>query len=103
VDIPPAKLACVLRPNGRAPQASFPCSRDAARGLDRQVAETYFQQIGWSRDGSIAAKVAALKAGQRTWLKSPDTACGASKGPAAVSCLMMLTRNRLDALERMTQ
>jgi len=116
VDIPLAQLASVMRPSWRAPQASFPCAKASAplevaicsdpglARLDRQVGEIYFQHIGWSKDGSIAARVAMLKGEQRAWLKARETACGVqAKGPAEVSCLMMLYRNRLNTLESMTQ
>ncbi len=115
VEIPLAQLASVMRPNWRAPQASFACAEARApleiaicsdarlARLDRQVAETYFQHIGWSKDGSIGAKVAALQAEQRNWLKSRDTACANRGGAAEVSCLTALYRARLDALESMTE
>jgi uncharacterized protein YecT (DUF1311 family) len=110
-DIPLANLTDVLRKDWRAPQASFACVKASApieiaicsdarlARLDRQVGETYFEHIGWSKDGSIGAKVAALKTEQRAWLKSRDTACAGRQ----TSCLMTLYRARLDALESMTQ
>jgi uncharacterized protein YecT (DUF1311 family) len=115
VDIPLTQLAAVMRHDWRAPQASFACAGVSApleiaicsdahlARLDRQVAETYFEHIGWSKDGSIGAKVAALKAEQRAWLKARDQACGRRQGPAEVSCLMTLYRGRLDVLESMTE
>lgn len=115
VEIPLAQLAAVMRHDWRAPQASFGCAGVSApleiaicsdahlARLDRQVAETYFEHIGWSKDGSIGAKVAALKAEQRAWLKSRDQACGSRQGAAGVSCLMTLYRSRLDVLESMTE
>jgi uncharacterized protein YecT (DUF1311 family) len=113
VEIPLSQLASVMRPNWRAPQASFPCSEAKApletaicsdsrlARLDRQVAETYFQHIGWAKDGSIGAKATALQAEQRAWLKSRNGSCGT--GPSEVSCLTALYRNRLDTLESLTQ
>jgi uncharacterized protein YecT (DUF1311 family) len=114
VEIPRSQIASVMRSNWRAPQASFPCAQagtalekticsDAhlAR-LDRQVAEAYFQRIGWAKDGSIGKKPAALQDEQRAWLKTRDTSCGAKAGSEEVSCLVVLYRARLDTLESMT-
>jgi uncharacterized protein YecT (DUF1311 family) len=115
VDIPRAQIASVMRTDWRAPQASFPCALTSAplekticsdahlARLDRQVAEAYFQRVGWAKDGSIGKKPAAMQEEQRTWLKSRDGSCGAKSGPAEVSCLMALYRARLDALESMTE
>jgi uncharacterized protein YecT (DUF1311 family) len=115
VEIPLSQLAPVMRRDWRAPQASFPCAEARApleiaicsephlARLDRQVAETYFQHVGWSKDGAIGAKVKALQAEQRAWLKTRETACGNRQGAAETFCLSALYRGRLDALESTTE
>jgi uncharacterized protein YecT (DUF1311 family) len=115
VEIPLSQIASVMRHDWRAPQASFACAQASAplevticsdarlARLDRQVAETYFQHIGWSKEGSVGKKPAALQAEQRAWLKTRDVACAGSTGKSLVSCLAALYSARLDALESMTE
>lgn len=111
VDMPMAALAGVLRPDPRAPQASFACAKAATplehaicsdahlARLDRQVGETYFTHLNWSDEGSIAAKKEALRAEQRSWLKTRKQKCAGLQVP----CLINLYQARIDALEAMTE
>jgi|SRR5215469_10287481 len=115
VKIPLGDLASVMRTDWRAPQASFPCAQAATplekaicsnvplARLDREVAETYFEMIRRSKEGSITPKVEALKAGQRAWLASRDTACANKQGPAGIACLTSLYSRRVTALESTTE
>jgi uncharacterized protein YecT (DUF1311 family) len=115
VEIPLAKLRPAIRPNWRAPQASFDCSHARAEiekmicsdarlaRLDRQVAETYFEHLGWIKDGSVGTSADALRGEQRAWLAKRATACNGKTGSALLACLSTFYGTRLDALVSVTQ
>jgi uncharacterized protein YecT (DUF1311 family) len=105
VRIPLAKLKDVMRPDPRAPAASFECrnarseveravcaSHELAR-LDRQMGEAYAFKLTYEDD---PAKQEAIRAGQRQWLKTRDASC---RGAAIVSCLAALYQRRVKELE----
>jgi uncharacterized protein YecT (DUF1311 family) len=106
VRIPLAQLRDVMRPNPRAPAASFECanarsdveraicaSTDLAR-LDRHLGEAYLNKLSWALN---EAEKAALRAQQRSWLKTRDATCrGSQKG----ACLAGLYQKRLKELEQ---
>ncbi len=100
VKIPRDALKGFLRPDWRAPAASFDCAKAAGAmeraicsdaglaRLDRQVAEAYGARL---RDAGAAAKQRDV-ADQRDWLTLRDKTCSAD--PA---CLIRLYRTRLAA------
>jgi uncharacterized protein YecT (DUF1311 family) len=104
ITIPLAKLKDVIRPDWRAPAASFDCARaatviehaicaDAALArLDRQAAEAYQAALRNAYEPTAQAK---LRQEQRDWLAKRNTPC-ASGAPAA--CLTKFYRDRLAAL-----
>ena len=107
VRIPLAQLRDVMRPDPRAPAASFDCAlarsdveqaicsaRDLAR-LDRHVAEAYGDKLMWASD---EAKRAAIRAEQRAWLKRRDALC-LRAGRPLVACLIGAYQQRLRALQ----
>ena len=106
VKIPLSQLRDTLRPDPRAPAASFDClaargptetgicsSRDLAR-LDRLMAEAYFDALTWEGD---EAKRRALQQGQRAWVGQRDAACGRA-GSRVVACLTPLYEARIKVL-----
>ncbi|MBS0273255.1 MAG: DUF3298 domain-containing protein [Proteobacteria bacterium] len=104
--IPLAVLKPYLRPNWRAPQASFDCAKATApiekticsdanlARQDRYVAEAYRQKAG----GTDEAAKKPIRDAQRAWLASRTAQCGAKKGAAAIACLTSLYDARLTAL-----
>jgi uncharacterized protein YecT (DUF1311 family) len=107
VRIPLAQLRDVMRPDPRAPAASFECalaradveqaicsSRELAR-LDRHVAEAYGDKLMWASD---EAKRAAIREEQRAWLKRRDALC-LRTGRPLVACLTGAYQQRLRALQ----
>ena len=107
VRIPLAQLRDVMRPNPRAPAASFDCalartaveqaicsSRELAR-LDRHVAEAYTSKLMWADD---EVKRVAIRAEQRAWLKRRDALC-LHGGRPLVACLTGAYQQRLNALQ----
>lgn len=108
VRIPRSQLKDVLRPDPRAPAPSFDCAlarsdveqaicsnRDLARA-DRHVAEAYAERLIWAEND---AKRAAIRQGQRDWLKTRDGACLVARQPFA-ACLMSVYQSRLAALNQ---
>lgn len=106
VRIPISQLRDTMRPDVRAPAASFDCrlarsdieqaicsSRDLAR-LDRQLGEVYQDKLTWAED---AAKISALRQQQRAWLQMRDTSCRAAR-MSLVACLMPVYQKRLKEL-----
>lgn len=106
VKIPLSQLRDALRPDPRAPAASFEClaargpietgicsSRDLAR-LDRLMAEAYLDALTWEGD---EAKRRALQQGQRAWVAQRDAACGRA-GVHVVACLTPLYEARIKEL-----
>jgi uncharacterized protein YecT (DUF1311 family) len=105
VHIPLAKLKGMLRPNPRAPAASFDCAkaggdveqaicgnRDLAR-LDRHVAEAYFDKLSWAADDLTRY---ALRHNQREWLLKRDQ-CRV-RAESFDGCLTRVHQERLKAL-----
>jgi uncharacterized protein YecT (DUF1311 family) len=108
VRIPLSQLKDVLRPDPRAPAPSFDCAlarsdveqaicsnRDLAR-LDRHVAEAYAERLMWAEN---EARRAAIRQGQRDWLKTRDRTCLVARQPLA-ACLMGVYQSRLGALNQ---
>jgi uncharacterized protein YecT (DUF1311 family) len=107
VRIPLSQLQDTMRPDVRAPAASFDCalarsdieqvicsSRDLAR-LDRRLSEAYADKLMWAEDD---AKRQGLREKQRAWLRLRDTTCHAAR-MSIVSCLMPIYQSRIKALE----
>ena len=105
VRIPLSQLRDVMRPDPRAPAASFECglarseveraicaSQDLAR-LDRRLGEAYAFKLSWI-DG--AGEQEAIRAQQRQWLKMRDANC---RGYAIAACLTSMYQKRLKELE----
>jgi uncharacterized protein YecT (DUF1311 family) len=104
--IPLTVLKAYLRPNWRAPQASFDCAKAAApiekticsdanlARQDRYVAVAYGQKTG----GTDEAAKKPIRDAQRAWLASRTTHCGAKTGAAKVACLTSLYDARLTVL-----
>ena len=106
VRIPLAKLGDTIRPDVRAPAASFDCrmarsdieqaicsSRDLAK-LDRRLGEAYQDKLVWAED---EAKRSALRHQQRNWMKQRDTQCRAAR-MNLVACLMPIYQKRVQEL-----
>jgi uncharacterized protein YecT (DUF1311 family) len=106
VKIPLSQLRDALRPDPRAPAASFEClaargptetgicsSRDLAR-LDRLMGEAYVDALTWDGD---EAKRRARQQGQRAWVAQRDAACG-NAGARVVDCLTPLYEARIKVL-----
>jgi uncharacterized protein YecT (DUF1311 family) len=107
VRIPLAQLRDTMRPDVRAPAASFDCnlarsdieqvicsSRDLAR-LDRRLAEAYADKLIWAEDD---AKRQGLRQQQRAWLRLRDASCRTVR-INAVACLMPVYQQRIKELE----
>lgn len=105
-----SSLRDVTRGDPRAPAASFDCkaaktgieqticsSVELAR-LDRQVAESYALH---QRDETDAGRKAAMKSEQRDWLARRIAACAGEAGPAQITCLSGVYKERLGALEKL--
>lgn len=104
VTIPLAHLKDVMRPNPRAPAASFDCgnahseveraicSSHGLATLDRHLGEAYAAKFDWEDD---AAKRQAIRDKQRAWIKARDAAC---RGAAIVACLNGMYQRRLKEL-----
>lgn len=104
--IPLAPLKPFLRPNWRAPQASFDCTKAAApiektlcsnanlARLDRTIADVYALRLG---DADNAAAKKPVRDAQRAWLASRKTACP-QDGNGAVRCLTAFYEARLKVL-----
>lgn len=110
VHIPLSRIRQYMRPDPRAPAASFDCtksttdvehaicsSRDLAR-LDRRVSDKYFLALQWAVDEPDRAK---LKNAQRAWLSERDSRCRRA-AQSMVSCLMATYRARLKVIENRT-
>lgn len=108
VRIPLSRLKDVMRVDPRAPAPSFDCTlarsdveqvicsnRDLAR-LDRHVAEAYAERLMWAEND---VKRAAIRQGQRDWLKTRDRACLVVRQPLA-ACLMGVHQARLNVLNQ---
>lgn len=105
VRIPLSDLRDVMRPNPRAPAASFDCalarseaeraicSLDALARLDRHMGEAYAYRLVWAVD---AAEQQALRTKQRAWLQARDASC---RGAQMVPCLTTLYQQRLKELD----
>jgi uncharacterized protein YecT (DUF1311 family) len=106
VHIPLAKLNGTLRPDPRAPAASFDCARaqsDIERAicgdrelarLDRHVAEAYFNKLAWEAEETGRF---ALRKDQRAWLAQRD-GCRV-RAESFAGCLTRVYQARLKALE----
>lgn len=103
VSIPLAKLKGLMRPDWKAPAASFDCAKagtaiekaicasvDLAR-LDRGVAEAYARKLKYSFEDGEKAK---NQAEQRQWLASRDQKCASGE----TACLSDLYSARLKEL-----
>lgn len=110
VHIPLAQLRGLMRPDPRAPAASFDCakagtdiehaicsSRELAQ-LDRRVADEYFTAVAWAVDEPAKAK---LKSEQKAWLARRDGQCRVA-AQSVVSCLTASYQARLKALRNRT-
>jgi len=106
VKIPLSRLRDSLRPDPRAPAASFDClaargpieagicsSRDLAR-LDRLMSEAYLDFLTWEADDG---KRRATQQAQRAWLVQRDAACQ-NAGPRVAACLTPLYEARIKVL-----
>lgn len=105
--IPLSALKAYMRPDWRAPQASFDCAKAGAwiekticadvnlARLDRDVADAYALKIG-SADSGAAKK--PVRDEQRAWLSGRMKKCGGQAGAAAVACLARQYQARLKAL-----
>lgn len=106
VSIPLAQLRDVMRPNPRAPAASFDCAlarravelaicstRELAR-LDRHVGELFAFKLVWADDEAARA---ALRGEQRAWLQRRDALC--LRRSDLVACLTAAYEQRLRALD----
>jgi uncharacterized protein YecT (DUF1311 family) len=103
--IPLAALRDVMRPNTRAPAASFDCaaartqleqaicSDVALARLDRQVAETYATHMRDNAAAPNTANATNLRTNQRAWLAKRDQTCNAAANKAV--CLTGFYKDRL--------
>lgn len=106
VRIPLDRLRDTLRPDPRAPAASYDCT--AARGvietticgsmalarLDRRMSETYLERLTWAEDDAARA---ALRQSQRAWIARRNATCPSDPaGPS--TCLTRLYQEKLKAL-----
>ena len=106
VNIPMSALADVVRPDWRAPAASFDCRKassfiekticaDAGLArLDRQVAEAYQVKLHIAYD---AANKKQVLQSQRDWVALRNRTC---VGPSAGACLSKFYRDRLSVLTK---
>lgn len=107
VHIPLSQVRDGLRPDPRAPAASFDCtkagtdveraicsSRELAQ-LDRRVADEYFTAVSWAVDEPAKAK---LKSEQKAWLARRDGQCRVA-AQSIVACLTASYQGRLKALQ----
>jgi hypothetical protein len=104
--LPLVPLKDVIRPDWRAPAASFDCAKAASAiehaicadaglaRLDRQVAENYQSKL---RNAYEPGDKDKLKQVQRDWLEMRNKTCG---GPSPGACLTKLYRARLDVLSK---
>jgi len=110
VRIPLSQLRGMMRPDPRAPAASFDCakagtdiehaicsSRDLAQ-LDRRVADEYFEALSWAVDEPAKAK---LKSEQKAWLAQRDGQCRRA-ATSLVGCLTASYQARLKAIRNRT-
>jgi uncharacterized protein YecT (DUF1311 family) len=105
--IPLSALKAFLRPDWRAPQASFDCAKARAwvekavcsdanlARFDRTVADMYVTRLGEAH--SDAARL-LLRSDQRAFLAARTRTCGGKTGAAAVTCLTALYDARLGVL-----
>jgi hypothetical protein len=105
--LPLAPLRSFLRPDWRAPQASFDCTKASAwvekticsdvklARLDRSVADAYATRLG--ETDSDAARL-PVRGDQREFLAARIKKCGAQAGKAAVTCLTAQYNARLKVL-----
>ena len=105
--IPLAALRAYMRPDWRAPQASFDCAKASAwiekiicsdvtlARLDRDVADAY--ATAYDNAGSDAARL-PVHGDQREFLAERMKECGGHAGAGAVTCLIGLYRMRLKVL-----
>lgn len=106
VKIPASRLRDTLRPDPRAPAASFDCGE--ARGvietaicsskelafLDRALAEAYIDAVTWATDD---AQRRTIQQSQRAWISVRDGTCR-NAGANVVACLAPLYEARIKAL-----
>ncbi|MGN6514810.1 MAG: DUF3298 domain-containing protein [Rhizomicrobium sp.] len=105
--IPLSALKAYMRPDWRAPQASFDCTEANAwvekmicsdvtlARLDRDVADAY--ALAFKNAGSDAARL-PVHGDQRAFLAERMRRCGGHAGAGAITCLIGLYRMRLKAL-----
>jgi peptidoglycan-N-acetylglucosamine deacetylase len=105
VTVPPRVVKTMLRPDPRAPMASFDCTRAATaleKGIcadwriaraDRQMAEDYREMLDAAYEPAEKDK---LIQSQRDWLKTRDASCGRARDMAG--CLLPLIEKRRDAI-----
>ena len=106
VHIPVSQLRDTMRPDVRAPSASFDCgiarsdieqvictSRELAK-LDRLLGEAYADRLIWMDEG---VKRRSFRQTQRDWLKVRDSSCRAAR-ESAVACLTTVYAKRLKEL-----
>jgi len=105
--IPLSALKPFLRPDWRAPQASFDCAKASAwvekaicsdanlARLDRTVADVYAARLG--NANSDAARL-PVRGDQREFLVARIKRCGGKTGAFAVTCLTALYDARLNVL-----
>jgi uncharacterized protein len=104
--VPLAALKGFIRPDPRAPQASFDCAKAATTiehaicgdamlaRLDRQTAEQYADDLANAYDKDKEKK---WRETQRAWLASRDKICGM---PEPAQCLRKSYTDRLAALKK---
>ncbi len=105
--LPLSALKSFLRPDWRAPQASFDCAKASAwvekaicsdvnlARLDRTVAEVYATRLG--ETDSDAARL-PVRGDQRAFLAARIKTCGGKTSAAAVTCLTAQYNARLKVL-----
>ncbi len=106
-EIPLAPLRPYLRPDPRAPAASFDCAKAASpteraicsdvalARLDRAVAEAYMSALEASDDGAKTA----VRTQQRAWLGRRNDACKSEAAAGLTACLTGVYNERLAALQ----
>ena len=106
-EIPLAPLRPFLRPDPRAPAASFDCAKAASATeraicstvalarLDRAVAEAYRSALTEATD---EGQKTALRTQQRAWLVQRNDACQAQTGSGQAACLTAVYKERLAAI-----
>ncbi|MGD0144634.1 MAG: DUF3298 domain-containing protein [Rhizomicrobium sp.] len=107
-EIPLAPLRAYLRPDPRAPAASFDCVRAASpteraicadvalARLDRAVAEAYATALTEANDDG---QKTAQRTRQRAWLGRRNDACKTQAGAGLIACLTGVYRERLASFQ----